>query len=319
MNIDVLVPVYGNWPAVRSCLMHLLEQSAAAHVVVVDDCSPDDTADRIEAEFPGIDLLRLPKNVGFAKACNRGFDATVGDVVVLLNSDVDLAPESLSHLANAFDDPSVASASPVITRPDGQIDAVGLCADVTLAGFVRFHGAPPQAAASNTPIVLGPYGAVAAYRRSSIDTASLFDPNIFMYGEELDLALRLRRSGWTSVVVQESRAQHEGGATTGRGSAKQRRLAGFGRGYLLRKYGVLHSRFGPRALFVELFVCAYRLFASRDLAAIRGRIDGWHAARGVERLSAPTLGVDRTISTLDSLRMRSGQFWLKAANAGSVR
>lgn len=310
-SIDVIVPVHGNWPVVERCLTSLVGPVASVHyrVIVVDDRSPDDTADRVEAAFPDVDLLRMSTNVGFAAACNAGFAHGSGDVVVLVNSDVEVGPGMLGALAGAFGDPTVASAGPVITRPDGRLDAVGICADPTLAGFVRYHGASPSAASHSGPALLGPYGAVAAYRRSAMPSETLFDEGIFMYGEELDLALRLRAAGYATRTVLDAHAVHLGGATTGKGSSRQRYLAGFGRGYLLGKYRVLRSRQALRAIATEAIVIGLRVARDRESSALRGRVDGFRAGRRAPAAVVPVVGLEPRIGFLRSLRMRSEGYW----------
>lgn len=307
-SVDVVVPVYGHWEMVQRCIAGLLAQTMRPRIIVVDDCSPDDTADRVAERFPEVELVRQPTNTGFAAACNAGFAAGSGDVVVLVNSDVEADPDLVTSLVGAFSAPDVASASPVIRRPDGRLDAVGICADPTLAGFVRYHGASAAAAGNPSPALLGPYGAVAAYRRSAVGPR-LFDEGIFMYGEELDLALRLRADGYRSVVVQGGGAMHLGGATTGRGSSRQIYLAGYGRGYLLGKYRVLRSRYGLRAVVTEATVVLLRLVRTRDTAALRGRVAGYRSGRAAPATSAPTVGLEPRIGFFRSLRMRSDSYW----------
>ena len=71
---------------------------------------------------------------------------------------------------------------------------------------------------------------------------------------------------------------HLGSATYGQRGKRQQRLAGFSRGYLLRRYGVLRSRAALRALVTEAIVVVGDLVISHDLAALHGRLAGWHAA-----------------------------------------
>jgi GT2 family glycosyltransferase len=307
-TVDVIVPVYGKWELTRSCLEHLRRQTVPHTVIVVDDAGPDDTVARLREDYPEVTLVALDRNRGFAGACNAGIRAGSADVVILVNNDVDAEPELVARLAGAFDDDRVGSACPLLLKPDGRVDAYGICADPTMAGFVRFNGATVAEALSAHPStrLLGPYGAVAAYRRSALDEVGLLDEGIVMYGEELDLALRLSAAGWRSVLVPEARGTHLGGATSGRGSAAQRRKAGFGRGYLLRAYGVLRGRYGIRAVVTETIVCAGDLLLSRDLASTAGRLAGWRAGRGSFRRSARVPGIDRRIGFLDSLRLRVG-------------
>jgi GT2 family glycosyltransferase len=108
-----------------------------------------------------------------------------------------------------------------------------------------------------------PSGGAAAYRRSAFDAAGGFDAGLFAYGEDVDLGLRLRSLGWEAAEAVDARAVHLGGATTGVDSPLQRELAGFARGFLLRRYGILGSRAAPRALTLEALVVGWGLARSR--------------------------------------------------------
>jgi len=305
-SIDVVIPVHGGWEHTERCLRHLQAQTAPHTVVLVDNASPDDTLARVAA-FPHVHVVAMGENAGFSRAVNAGVAAGDGAIVVALNNDVDCEPRMLERLAAAFDDPAVGSAAPLLLRPGGRaLDAFGIAVDPTLAGFVRLHGRPLSAADDDhaAPPLLGPYGAAAAYRRSVYERLGGLDERIFMYGEELDLALRLSAAGWRCAAVPEARGVHVGGATSGVGSAWQRRRGGFARGYLMRRYGLLRTRRAPRALAVEAIVCLGDLLLSRDLEATRGRVEGWRAGRGLPRNVAPPAARLAQIGFLESLRLR---------------
>jgi N-acetylglucosaminyl-diphospho-decaprenol L-rhamnosyltransferase len=309
-DVDVVVPVHGGWEHVAPCLESLRRQSVPVRVIVVDDRSPDDTADRIAARFPEVELLRNPVNVGFAASCNRGIAHGSAPVVLLLNSDVVAEPRLAEAVADALSaDDSVGSAAPILLDPAGRIDSFGVMADATLAGFVRFHGAPLDRADASRPVLLGPYGAAAGYRRVALDAVGPLDENIFMYGEELDLALRLRAGGWGTAAIAVPLGVHVGGATSGNGSKSQRYLAGVSRGYLLRVYGVLRTRHAIRALVTEALVAVAGVLRDHDTAAFRGRRDGWRRARGVARRPIPASGYDAAIGFAQSLRLRGAGHW----------
>jgi len=309
LTVDVVVPVYGNWALTKDCLDHLRRQSTAHRVIVVDDAGPDDTVAQITAGYPEVTLIVLERNSGFAAACNHGITAGTGDIVVLLNNDVQADATLLELLIAPFaNNPELGSAAPLLFQPDGTIDAVGLCADPTVAGYVRYHGATLADLTIPEPTLLGPYGAVAAYRRRALDAVGLLDEGIFMYGEELDLALRLNAAGWHTTAVTDARGVHLGGATSGRGSARQRERAGFGRGYLLRAWGIMRGRHSLRALTTELIVCGGDLLLSRDLAATSGRLAGWRAGRNASTRPSRAPGIDRSIGLIESLQLRVGGY-----------
>ena len=92
-----------------------------------------------------------------------------------------------------------------------------------------------------------------------------------------------------------------------------RRHGGFGRGYVLRRYGVLRGAGAPRALATETIVVLGDLAISRDLAALRGRLDGWRAAGGAPRRRAPAAAIDATIGFRRSLALRRGVYGRRAA------
>lgn len=308
-TIDVVVPVYGNWAITRDCLEHLRRQTVKHTLIVVDDAGPDDTVARLYAEYPEVTVIALPENGGFAAACNAGIRRGTGDIVILVNNDVQADPTMLERLAAPFaTDDSLGSAAPLLFAPNGTIDAVGLCADPTMAGFLRYHGATVDDIKHDTFALLGPYGAVAAYRRSALNDVGLLDEGIFMYGEELDLALRLSAGGWATTAVLDSRGVHLGGATSGRGSSRQRQRAGFGRGYLLSAYDVFRGRQALRAAVTEVMVCAGDLILSRDLASTRGRIAGLRAGRKAKDRPSSVPGIDTTLNFMRSLRLRVGDY-----------
>jgi GT2 family glycosyltransferase len=129
-----------------------------------------------------------------------------------------------------------------------------------------------------------------------------FDPRFFVYSEDLDLALRLRIAGWRAAAAPEARGVHLGGATTGVDSPFQRQHAGFGRAFVLRRYGVLHGRYGLRALLTELATVAYGVAVSRSLVPLTARVEGWRSAGSGPRLRVPEDAVDERITWRESLR-----------------
>jgi N-acetylglucosaminyl-diphospho-decaprenol L-rhamnosyltransferase len=305
-SIDVVVVAYGHYDLTSSCLAHLRAQTLPHHVIVVDNGSMDDTRARLKSEWPEVQLECIDENRGFPKACNRGAAAGSGEIVVLLNNDVDCRPDFLERLVAPLRDPAVGSVASLVLQSDERsIDSVGIAADVTLAGFQRLHGMSVDHAEDGHPLLTGPEGTAGAYRRCAWEQVGGLDEAIPAYMDVLDLALRLRNAGWASACAPDAIGVHLGSATYGPTSPAVRRLAGFGRGYVLRRYGVLRGRAAPRAVLTEGVVVVADALMSRDLAALHGRIAGWRAATDHERRpSPPAEAIDAGITFMSSLALR---------------
>jgi GT2 family glycosyltransferase len=281
-------------------------QTVPHSVVVVDNGSSDGTPEKVRAGFAGARLLELGENRGFPYACNRGAAFGDGEIVVLLNNDTEPQPDFLERLVAPFAAEDVGSAAALLVRPDGvTIDSMGLTADRTLAPFPRLRGASVANAASPSPVLSGPAGGGGAYRRTAWTAVEGLDAGVLFYGEDLDLALRLRSAGWRTVGVPGAVAIHVGSATAGHRSSWQRFQGGFARGYFARRYRLLHGRVAARTLLTESVVMVGDAVISRDLTAARGRLAGWRAAKNVQhRTMPPPAAYDQTIGFGDSLRLR---------------
>lgn len=311
LSVDVALVAYRRWDLTLSCLEHLALQTRGHRVYLCDNGCDQGTADRVRADFAHVEIRRLERNMPYAVACNAAAAAGDGDVVVMMNNDVDARPDFLERLvAPLEEDPAIGSVAPLLLRPgEAAVDSVGLSADRTLAAFARWQGHPPSRARTDVPALLGPAGAAAAVRRTAWQQVGGLDEALVAYMEDFDLALRLRAGGWRAAVALDAVAVHVGSATFGHRSAEQRRKGGFGRGYVLRRYGVLRSRAAARALLTEAIVVAGDLCISRDTAALRGRLAGWRAAaRQPRRLPPGADAIDATITFAGSLRLRRGAY-----------
>jgi N-acetylglucosaminyl-diphospho-decaprenol L-rhamnosyltransferase len=316
LRIDVVIVAYNRYELTDSCLRHLARQTLEHRVILVDNGSTDDTRARVTAEWPTVDLKAFEDNRGFAEACNRGVAAGSGELVVLLNNDVDCRPDFLERLvAPLHEDPQVGAVAALMLQPGERlIDSAGLAADVTLGGFPRLQGLDAEQARAEQPVLAGPAGTAAAYRRLAWEQIGGLDEAIFAYMEDFDLALRLRSAGWKAVVAADAVGVHLGSATHGHRSAWQRRHGGFGRGYMLGRYGLLRGPGALRTLATEAVVVLGDLAISRDLAALRGRLAGWRAGRLAPRLPRPPAeAVDQHIGFRDSLALRRGVYGRRAA------
>lgn len=311
LSIDVVVVAHNRFELTAGCVEHLNAQTYPHQLILCDSGSTDGTAERLQILRPDAEVLRFEHNQPFSVNCNAGAAAGDGAAVVLINNDFDCWPDFLERLVAPLSaDPSLGSVAALCIRPDGEhIDSIGLTTDVTLSGFPRLQGHPVAAAASPRPVLVGPSGTAAAYRRTAWEQVGGLDEHFFAYHEDLDLALRLRSAGWGAAAAIDAVGVHLGSASHGHRSASQRQHGGFGRGYVLRRYGVLRSRTAPRSLLTEALVVVGDAVISRDLAAARGRIAGWRAARSLPaRRRPPADALDATLSLRETIALRRGSY-----------
>lgn len=172
------------------------------------------------------------------------------------------------------------------TTPD-LIDSAGILCDRTLTAWDYLTGEPVTRLAEAGP-PLGPTGGAALYDREAFREVGGFDERIFVYYEDLDLALRMRIAGHRCELAKDARALHESSATLGRQAAAKYRHTGFGRGYLLRKYEVMrHPSLAAKTIVSDGSAVIAQSVIDRTTAGITGRIAGWRAGKTSSRLEPP--------------------------------
>jgi GT2 family glycosyltransferase len=189
--------------------------------VVVDNASSDGSTDGLEDRFPGIEVVRLEQNLGFAAANNLAVrEASDCKWVVLLNPDAFPEPKWLEQLLAAADvrpDYSFFASRMLMAADPGRLDATGDLVHVSGIAWPRDHGAPASSAETGNE-VFSASAAAALYRRDAFLEVGGFDERFFCYFEDVDLAFRLRLAGHRCWYVPTAVVSHVGAATSGRES-----------------------------------------------------------------------------------------------------
>ena len=160
------------------------------------------------------------ENIGFAGGHQKLFTMHDADLVTLVNPDVILTPEFIQRQREAFEScPSLGSASGTIYRWDWEMERVALSNVVDSLGISELvHGkvvdrGSGELANKCDELMLGVSGCLPTYRREAVEESSmdrmLFDPMYGSYKEDVDLAYRLRRGGWSSRIVDNAHAYHK--------------------------------------------------------------------------------------------------------------
>jgi N-acetylglucosaminyl-diphospho-decaprenol L-rhamnosyltransferase len=283
----IYIPNFNGAARLGGVLRGLGEQTRPVEVVLVDNGSGDDSVGLARRQLPEIKVVELGENLGFGRAINRAVAEVPGDPVILLNNDAVPEPRFVEALLDGLAEGVDAVAGVLLQeRAPELIDSAGVVADATLMGFDYLHGEPAEAATS-AAAPLGPTGGAALYRRRAFEAIGGFDERIFLYYEDLDLALRLAAHGSHCRLAPEARALHAYSASLGAASARKYGWTGWSRGYMLRRYGVMHNpRLALRALACEGALCTAQLFRDRTAEGLKGRLRGWRDAAGLDPRAA---------------------------------
>jgi GT2 family glycosyltransferase len=215
-RISCIVLNWNGWQNTIECLDALKHCTyPQMTVIVVDNGSIDDSASKIRIAHPDVLVLKSEKNLGFAGGNNIGIRVALtqdADYIWLLNNDTKPAPDALSALvAKALTDHRIGAVASICYYADSPaIVQAWAGARVNLwIGYGRNSTTP-----RNDDWFHSLYGASMLIRRAAIDDAGLLDEGFFLYWEETEYCLRLRKKGWRLAAAPDSRILHKLGAST---------------------------------------------------------------------------------------------------------
>ena len=212
MNIAVVIVTYQSAAHVGDTLCALFAQlSDGDEVVVVDNHSTDGTAEAVRAAAPAVRLFEQEANLGFAGGCDAGADASSAPLLLFLNPDAVPAPGCIDALrAAAGERPGWGAWQPLVTMECGRrINTSGGVTHFLGMGWAGSCGEPVTMAPDALSEVDFASGAALCVRREAWQRVGGFDERYFMYGEDLDLGLRMWLSGHGVGVVPGARVEHD--------------------------------------------------------------------------------------------------------------
>src|SRR5439155_9751401 len=322
----VVMVTYGAWPWARRSLEALVTHiEVPFEVIVVDNASPDGTADRLRENVRGATVIRNPTNVGFGAGSNLGALHARGAYLCLLNSDAMVLPGWLDPLLEALAPADVAAAVPCLLELDGAVQEAGSILGSDGATLAYGRGCRPQDPAVRFPRRID-YGSAACMvvKRHEFAAVGGFHPAFGVgYCEDVDLCLELASRGRWTVFGPLSRVVHVGAASSDHVRAGRQ---------MERNRVILRARWGEelasRPPLEDLEAYPHRLVAARDAGA-RDRIlvlsaggdpevlRRWVPALGRRLLPAGRVGLahagELPVSLVDEL-VRSG---VEVAPAGT--
>lgn len=216
---SVIILGWGGEPYIANCLAALRRQTySAVEVIVVDNGSPDRTAEIVERDFAEVRLIRTGQNLGVAGGNNVGLHAARGEICVLINADVEVHPGWLAHLVRAMEaDPRIGIAGAKLLYPDGTIQFAGGRIEPP-RGYTYHLGwhEPDRGQCDTLADVDFITGATLTIRRSVLEEIGYEDEKFFPIDyEDPDMSYRARAAGYRVVLVPQAVATHHESSTSG--------------------------------------------------------------------------------------------------------
>lgn len=229
--VSVIIVTYNSGHVVLECARPL-QDCEFAEVFVVDNSSSDNTVEILSQECPRVKILQNDQNVGFSRAVNLGVRSARGRYLLLLNPDATITPTAIESLASYMDrDKSVAIAAPLLegAREFATINA-GFEPSVPrmffhAAGLARFSHKLHRLSGhylfrshlSNEPKEVDwVTGGCMMVRRDVWQKLDGLTERWFMYAEDIEFCLRVKKNGWRVLLLPTIRAEHSiGGSSAG--------------------------------------------------------------------------------------------------------
>ena len=228
--LSIIIVAYKSRDEIGACLASLPRRIAggAVEVIVVDNSPFDGAGELVRRKFPWVDYVPAETNLGFGRANNLGYTRARGECILFLNPDTVANEGALAHcLARLRGEPQIGLISPRLELADGSMDPAcrrsiptlwdGFCRASGLAAAFprtgRFAGynlthrpidGSYEVGAINGAFMLAPRAALAAVATDG----AVFDERFFMYGDDLDLCIRVARAGWRIVYDGRVRMTH---------------------------------------------------------------------------------------------------------------
>jgi GT2 family glycosyltransferase len=222
--LSIVVVTHGAWSWVERALGAARANTDVAHeIIVVDNASPDGTAEKVRERFPEVRLIANDHNAGFGAANNEAARIARGEFLALVNSDAVVPPAWIDPLLGALRRPGVGAVVPALTNEDGTMQIAGALAAPDGSVLALGNGDDVDDDAWKFPRATD-FGAAACMvlrREDFLAAGGFLDAYNPAYFEDLDLCMVLLDRGLRTIYVPDVRVLHGGFSSGGQEAAAE--------------------------------------------------------------------------------------------------
>lgn len=232
-DLSIVIVNWNSADYLQACLASLYRNVAGIQfeVVVVDNASHDGCEEMLGKEFPEVQFFTARQNLGFARACNLGYEHSRGKTILFLNPDTEVETDAIQRMvAWLSEHPSVGALGARLLNTDRSLQENCVQAFPTLlnqfldSSLLRrwFPGArlwgskallDPERQPAEVECISG---ACFMVRRDVFEAVGQFNADYFMYSDDLDLSYKIRHAGYSVVCLPEYEVIHHGGRSSSR-------------------------------------------------------------------------------------------------------
>lgn len=231
IKISIIIVSYNTKDILRKCLESLFLNKGKHNieVFVVDNNSNDNSASMVREDFRNIILIENSNNKGFAAANNQAYEKSIGDYVILLNPDAYIKPDAIDNSVDFMEShPECGICGGRLVNLENQLDPSARKFPNSLYKLFTISGLSNKFPSSkifgkgdfkhfdhNTVIEVDWVpGTFAIYRKKMLENTGFLDNRFYIYYEETDLCLRVKRAGWKIYFIPNAEVIHVGGASS---------------------------------------------------------------------------------------------------------
>ncbi len=242
IDISIIIVNYNVKEFVKNLLhsLHKALENYSSEIIVVDNASSDGSVENIEEKFPYVKVIANKNNVGFGKANNQGLNIAKGKYIVLLNPDTIVREDTFSKLIEFINSkPEAGMVTCKVLNPDGTLQLAcrrsfpGPWTSFTkIAGLSKLFPKSKFFSKYNLTYldenkvneVDAISGSFMLFTHEVYKKVGGFDPQFFMYGEDLDLCYRVQQAGYKVFYVPNTEIIHYKGESTKRSSIDETKV-----------------------------------------------------------------------------------------------
>ncbi|NVD35546.1 glycosyltransferase family 2 protein [Marinobacter lutaoensis] len=188
-SVTVAIVSYNSYDTIRNCMSDLI-QSQAYPITIVDNASPDQSAQKLKSRYPHITVIESSRNLGYGGAANLALARATTPFVLLVNPDLKLTVEAVGRLES------------VVNKKN--VNATLLAPAVQKKDHIR------QGLVKRRWVI----GAAMLFDMSRLKKIGFFDEKIFLFSEETDLCFRIRKAGQEIILDTDTYIEHLSGRSS---------------------------------------------------------------------------------------------------------